>query len=916
MTTHFLFAYALWLWLLPVFIVLGVVLWRFSAKRAARRLELFLSSKLAREAMQAGHRRGKLLRFILMIGVLGFLVLALARPLSGPRSEKKERKGFDFVIVLDVSKSMLVEDVTPNRLDAIKTELEAWFKHLAGDRVGLVLFAGDAFVQAPLTSDFEALTLVLQQSGPKSISQGGTNLPKAIEMATNLLKQNETGSRFMLIISDGGNLEGDAIAAARQAHNTDQVTIFTLGVGTLAGGKVPNAVFVRGKDGSVQRAGAKSFLRDEYGLEAFSRLEERNLQSVAQAGGGRYAAFNPGINSLETWYNQNLLPLARKTQKIDISDYDEWFQIPIGLAILLLVIEPLIPLIRKPKPVNGISLAGPNEGKRGVRKITRQPVLSLLLILVLGGLCVGKNSAYPVDEADALLKAGKKDEAVQAMQKAVQLAPSDVLLFYNYGMTLYRAERFEESITVFQNVESTSGDEAIQAQAELQMANAQYRLGERLKTKGTLTGAALSMERSLGYYEGLNKTRSTKESRTNQQAAAFQLETLLVTLGSQRRKMADDATAKNDLATAEKAYRDTLQAFNRVAEINPKNEKVKQDIKDVEKALVDNLTKQAQLKAAAADALPPPKDEATSKAVLAKRQESVQKFEAALEYKPDDQALKQGRQEQMNKMSDQLTNEAAAKAAPLLTEGNLPPKQRKEAETILPNLEQALQLNPDNQKAKDLQKQLSDKVESSLLAEGENLLKAAEKQKDTESKLSAVSRAAADFQQVVDKNPQSQPAKEGLKKAQDQLPDLYAKAAEAGVKQAEAALKPPADKGAAKPEAPSAKQLQQAVGLLEKSTQNYAMAIAQKPDPAYQAGLEKAQAMLSDSRDQLDKNMQARDANAGEAPPEGETAQNAPAEGEQPGKQGGKLQSLTDLHGGSNKPVTDDNFWNKKFRDW
>jgi len=342
MSPTFLFASEPWLWVVPGLIVFGAILWFISRWVAKRRLARFMFS--APSALSSLSRR--LVRFCLAMSVLILLALALARPLSGPKPGTVDRSGVNVAIVLDVSKSMLVEDVAPSRLGAIKNDLRDWLKNSAQDRISLVPFAGHAFVMSPLTFDYEALDFVLQEAGPRSISMGGTNVPEAIETAAELLEKDKDNARVIVLISDGENLEGDAIEAARKAHTDDNITIITVGVGTVQGGVVPADDYAKLPP---EKRLVKRYAKDEYGVEVRSRADGRTLREIAEATGGRYYAFTPGADTFRTLQQRSLAPLARKSrvQHLNVSDYVEWFQIPLGCAILFMFAGPALALIRK-----------------------------------------------------------------------------------------------------------------------------------------------------------------------------------------------------------------------------------------------------------------------------------------------------------------------------------------------------------------------------------------------------------------------------------------------------------------------------------------------------------------------------------------------------------------------------------------
>jgi hypothetical protein len=937
MNSRFLFALEEWLWALPLLILLGIVVWRYSQRTARKRIALFLSPRLAEEMMASIHWGRKQARFWAGIAVMAAMVVALARPLTGPRPDRAERKGVDFIVALDVSKSMWTEDVAPNRLEAVKTELSDWLTTLNGDRMGLILFTSVAFVQAPVTFDYDALNLVLKEAGPKSISIGSTNIQKAIEMSLPMFREKDVDSRVLIIVSDGEGLEGDAIAAARAAYANDHVILFTIGVGTLEGGKVPNNDYSRFADYPPEKQPRRGYIRNEYGVDAYSRLDERGLRAIASAAGGRYYEFKPGARTFQTIYTQSLMPLMRQSKNLNVREYYEWFQLPVGLAILLLIAVPLIATARRPYTAEGVGVAVvkpenyteattapktadaiPPASSKGTAPVSL-PLLFLALTFALPFTAHCAVEKSPIDQADQLLAAGKKAEAVELMSAAVRKNDGDLYLYYNYGLTLYRAGRFQEALPVFEAVQKNSTDSELQSLAVLQLGNAQYRLAQSL---GQTSGAALSMERALGYFESLAQTRSSKAAQNNRQAAKVQLIGILTKIGQDRIKQGDAFSAKQQLMEEERFLREALQAYERIHELNPDDPDVVQTIETIKKKLVENLSRQAQKTAASADELQKqfetgqaPKDKKDTKEIIGRRQQSVAKYDEALQVDPTNTDVQNARQEQLAKMADQLANEAEKQAAPLLQKPTLKGEERKTLEAVSSKLDQARTLDSSNQKAQDLSQQVSQKLEDSYTSDGQKSLASAETKKDAQGQFDAVNSAAQNFQKALQYNPQSQPAQEGLKQTQDKIPDLYAAVAKAEMDKAQAQLNPA--KKDAKAASPSTQDLQKAIGSLEKASQNFSAAVSLKPDnDNFKDGLQQAQGMLSQTREQLDKAMHPNRSGDKPGAIADPTAQPSGDSDQEAEYKGGQMESMNKLRPGVVAPKTTDNFWQNKVRDW
>jgi von Willebrand factor type A domain/Tetratricopeptide repeat len=868
-----IFANTMWLMALPIVLVLGTVLWAVSRRIARRRIDRFISTKVF-DAVPTLDWPRRLVRFALVAAVLMAFAVTLARPLTGPRSDHTERAGVDFVIALDVSKSMWVQDVKPTRLAAVKEALGEWLKKQKGDRIGLIVFAGDAFVQAPMTFDYTALDFVLQDAGPASVSKGGTNIPKAIEVATKMLARNGVDTKALILISDGENLEADAIAAARDAKVNSGITIYTVGVGTPQGGKVPSADPTKPPKPGVS---APSYIRNEYGMEAESRMDRQSLRAIAAAGGGKYYDFHPGEPVFQNLRDQSLMPLAHKSKQLNVQDYNEWFQIPLGAAILLLVLEPLIPAVRRRQTTAvGVAVVQPTTYSRKPRAIAT----TLVLLLSASAMF-----ATVLQDADKLIAEGKAKEAAELLRQQVEQNENDPYLQYNYALALYRAGDFDQAATIFETLSSATEDSSLKVKALLQTGNSQFQLAEKLKTKGDSAGRVLALERSLSTFDTLLTVSSDRTARNNRELTAANLESLLLEIGAQR--------IRNG---GENALRQAVQVYERAAELNKNNEPLAANAR---KMLVEELTKQARQMAKDTDeaesAGKPLKD------VLAKRSATVAQFQEALNLAPESKDLQDSIKEQQNKMSDLLTKAAKEQADPLLQKAQLSHLENVKLEEVVSKLNEALSLNGDNATAKEVTKSVEDKLVNSYNAAGEENLKGLDIQnRKVESQLFNATKAAEAFNGALKHAPDNEQAKKGLEKANAALPELNSEVGKAIVAKADELTK---DGEASKAEA-----MQAASGLLEKAIQNFGAATAMKPEnPEYQKGLAEAQGKLEGLRTQLDKKLAAA----------GQPA-NQPGDGEGQSPAAGTMESMNGLRGNKGGGINSEQgrFWENKVRDW
>ena len=276
-------------------------------------------------AASAARRR---VRYALFLLALGFLVTALAGPQRGYETIPTHRRGLDLIVVVDVSKSMLATDLPPSRLTRAKLAVQDFVTQLEGDRVGLVAFAGTAFLQAPLTVDYDAVLNADNELDTTIIPRGGTNLGAAINLAVDAFGKAEAGNRAILLLSDGEpTTEGEEAAGLQAAQHAAEtgVKIFTLGFGTPEGSLIPlgsGGEFVRDADGKIVR----------------TRLDESTLTAIAKAGNGFYVRFN-GDAAIRTVIQQGLSQL--KAGEIDTRQSRrpiERYQWPLGLGLALLTV--------------------------------------------------------------------------------------------------------------------------------------------------------------------------------------------------------------------------------------------------------------------------------------------------------------------------------------------------------------------------------------------------------------------------------------------------------------------------------------------------------------------------------------------------------------------------------------------------
>ena len=331
---QFGFRELLWAYLLVP--TLALFYW-YVLRRKRLDLEEFGEFDLMRRLSLSMSRRAQLAKISLMIGVLALLVTALARPQFGTRVETVRREGQDIVVALDLSASMLAEDIAPNRLEKAKHAVGTLIGGLDGDRIGLIAFAGEAFVQSPLTVDYGAASLFLNAMSTELMPVQGTDLAEALRVSTKAFDAGEQQHRILIVITDGEDHEGEIDAAVESAKNAG-IRIYTVGVGSPDGVPIPEF------DNQGRRSGYK---RDENGEVVTTRLDETTLQRIARETGGRYLRATPGENELDRLADEIGEMAGREFEARQVTQYEEQFQIFLGFALVLLLAEALVPERRR-----------------------------------------------------------------------------------------------------------------------------------------------------------------------------------------------------------------------------------------------------------------------------------------------------------------------------------------------------------------------------------------------------------------------------------------------------------------------------------------------------------------------------------------------------------------------------------------
>ncbi len=448
------FANAQLLWLLLVLppALMAFMWWAWRKKQML--LTQFIEPRLLAGLMAGVSPARRKLRLALLVAAVAFLLFTLARLQWGFDWEETKQRGLDIVVAIDTSKSMLADDIAPNRLTRAKLAALDLMQQAKADRLGLVAFAGVAFLPCPLTVDDAAFRQSVEGLDVTTIPQGGTAIADAIETAQTAF-QAQDNEKALVLFTDGEDHDSRALAAAEKAAQAG-MRIFTIGIGT------PEGELLRIPDSK----GRTDFVRDEDGNVVKSHLNERLLRDIAAATQGFYLPLR-GADTIDKLYAGGLSKLTRTESAARlVKRYRERFYWPLLLAILCLLAEMFFPeRKRAPTPAKAVLLS---------TKGALRPAAAAVLFVTLP-LLAHASPATAMRE----YRRGKYDEALKEYQQSLQHQGDDPRLHFNAGAAAYRDGQFEEAMKQFGEA-LTAPDLKLQQDAYYNLGNTFYQLGERV----------------------------------------------------------------------------------------------------------------------------------------------------------------------------------------------------------------------------------------------------------------------------------------------------------------------------------------------------------------------------------------------------------------------------------------------------
>ncbi len=456
-----------WLWgllLIPLLIALFVR----AEHRSLRRLQEFVSARLLPQLAGTVNRPRRIIRFGLQLLGLSLALVSLAQPRWGYTFQDVKRKGLDLLIAVDTSRSMLSNDVQPNRLDRVKLAVQDLINELQGDRVGLIAFAGSAFLQAPLTIDYDAVVEAINDLDTKTIPEGGTNISSAITLATQSFGKSATGNRALIMFTDGEELSGDAVKTAKEAADAG-VRIFTMGVGTPQGSLIP----VTGDDGQT------AFVKDSAGQVVKSKLDDKRLREIAQATGGFYVHLESGLRTMQQVQSEGLAKLQAAEMDVRLSRQPiERYEWPLSAALIALALSILIPERKRVRERRYV----PAPSRNATHSSTSGPVKAIgataALLIFLSSFAFG---AAPGIDA---YRDGKFEDAYSQFQQTLKSHPestADDKLQFDSGAAAYKLKDYNKALESFSQALLTR-DTGLQSKGHYNLGNTLYQHGETEKS--------------------------------------------------------------------------------------------------------------------------------------------------------------------------------------------------------------------------------------------------------------------------------------------------------------------------------------------------------------------------------------------------------------------------------------------------
>ncbi|MDA8735859.1 VWA domain-containing protein [Opitutales bacterium] len=478
----------IWLTLTPLIVLLFAGLFAFGLRRREALLSRFAAARLLDQLTEKASHQRTLLKAALILLAFALIGISLARPQYGVDWIERKARGLDIVFVLDSSKSMLATDLRPTRLDRAKLAIIDLVKRLESDRIGLVAFAGNAFLQTPPTLDYAAFRENLDAIGYSSISRGGSDIGRAIREAAKAFPK-DNSFKVVVLLTDGEDQQQDVITAAREVAD-EGIKVYTIGIGTPEGDylKIRNA------------QGDDEFIRDSSGQPVRSQLDESTLQKIAQLTGGSYSRLSD--QSLNTLYNSVLATLPREERQSELQEARiERYQWALSIACILMVVEIFI------RRRSNLSL-------------------SLLLLLSASSVCTPIRSEaqdLPVKEIQELPMPVAEDTP----EILVEAPETDPRILYNQAHHQLTTGNYEQATQLLEQAIENSTQRSLQRDALYNMAHASNQIGETALQAQDFESAIVRWKQAEALFQSANEIDSNDANSLEDAAATAARRTAL-----------------------------------------------------------------------------------------------------------------------------------------------------------------------------------------------------------------------------------------------------------------------------------------------------------------------------------------------------------------------------------------------------
>ena len=421
----FRFEDSIYLYLLAVIPMLALL--RFMMTRSRKkRLRKFGDPQLVKQLMPDVSRWRPAVKFWLLQAALALIIVMLARPQLGTKISHEKRQGIETIIAIDISNSMLAQDVTPSRLDRCKMMVENLVDNFTDDKIGIIVFAGDAFIQLPITSDYVSAKMFLADIQPSLIATQGTDIALAISKAVNSFTQEEGIGKAIIVITDGEDHEGGAVEAAQEARKKG-MRVYVLGVGSKGGAPIPD--------------GNGGYMKDRAGNTVMTRLNQDMCRDIAKAGGGAYIHVDNNSDAQRQLDNELAKLSKKETETTVYSDFDEQFQ-AVGILVLLLLIAELCLLECKNPLLKNVRFF---KGKRHYASA----ILVLMLVSTIP--TQAQSDRSNIREGNRLFRSGKHADSEVSYRKAMEKNPRNPQAAYNLGNALFAQKKDSAAVVAYQS---------------------------------------------------------------------------------------------------------------------------------------------------------------------------------------------------------------------------------------------------------------------------------------------------------------------------------------------------------------------------------------------------------------------------------------------------------------------------------